>query len=85
MQRLSIDISKTNFMIIKSPKKRLTKKVDIKFSNNENSYTSIKKKNHVKFLGVFIDDNLLQKYHMSLCSHLSRSAGILLKLTTLFL
>ena len=79
--RLSINFRKTNFMIIKSPKKRLTKNVDIKLQNNENSYTSIEKKDHVKFLGVFIDENLSWKYHISfLSSRLSRSAGVFLKL-----
>lgn len=79
--RLSINLKKTNFMIIKSPKKTMTKKVDIKLLNKENSYISIEKKDHVKFLGVFIDDNLSWKYHISsLCSRLSRNAGIFLKL-----
>ena len=68
-------------MIIKSPKKRLTKNVDIKLQTNVNSYISIEKKDHVKFLGVFIDENLSWKYHISfLSSRLSRSAGIFLKL-----
>ena len=79
--RLSINIQKTNFMIIKSPHKKLTKNVEIKISNKDGSYTSIDKKSYIKYLGVMIDENITWKPHIAfICSRLARNAGIFLKL-----
>ena len=48
--------------------------------NDGESY-SLEQKDHVKYLGVIIDDKLNWKYHISfLCSKISRNTGIFYKL-----
>ena len=74
--KLSINIKKTNYMIFKSRQKKL---------NNPNLRISIhgeliKQKHSVKFLGVFVDENLDWKEHIHIISgKISRSIGILSK------
>lgn len=60
--KLSINLKKTNFMIIKSPWKKLTYSPDIKIYNDDGTSTSLEKKDHIKYLGVIIDDTISWKY-----------------------
>ena len=74
--KLSINIKKTNYMIFKSRQKKL---------NNPNLCMSIhseliEQKRSIKFLGVFVDENLDWKEHIHIISgKISRSIGILSK------
>ena len=76
--KLSINIKKTNYMIFKSRQKKL---------NNPNLRISIhgeliEQKRSVKFLGVFVHENLDWKEHIHIISgKISRSIGILSKST----
>ena len=67
-------------MIIKSAKKKLPNPLNLKLTNKDGSSYLLGKKDHIKFLGVFLN-NTLWKYQIShICSRMSRNAGILLKL-----
>ena len=80
VNKLSINMSKTNFMIIKSPKKKYMS-VDIHIKTKDESCHSLDRKDHIKYLGVMIDTSLSWKYHVSyICSRISRNIGILSKL-----
>ena len=75
INRLSLNISKTNFVIFHSNNKP-TVPVTI-LINNE----AIDKVKHVKYFGVLIDSQLTLKHHIDeLNKKVSRSIGILYKL-----
>ena len=72
--RLSLNIKKTQYMVF-SRKKRTDKKIYIKINNH-----SISETKSSKFLGVYIDNCLNWKKHLSYtASKLARGIGILLK------
>jgi hypothetical protein len=78
--KLSINFSKTNFMIVKSARKK-DMQIDIKIQNADGSCVSLERKDHIKYLGVMIDDTISWKYHIPyICSRVSRGIGILSKL-----
>jgi hypothetical protein len=80
VNKLSINMFKTNFMIIKSPKKK-DMSVDIHIKTKDGSCHSLDLKDHIKYLGVMIDASLSWKYQVSyICSRISRNIGILSKL-----
>ena len=72
--KLSINVKKTNYTIFKARQKKLT-------LNNSNIIINkyvIERKMNLKFLGVFIDENLNWKQHIHvICGKLSRSIGII--------
>jgi len=76
MNKLSLNVKKTNFMIFKnkhSPKKVI--EINIFIDNNK-----IEKVTTTKFLGVLIDDNLSWKSHTShICKIISKYNGIIRK------
>lgn len=81
INKLSINIKKTNFMIIKSPRKKEIGNINIKLTNKDGTTNSLEKKDHIKYLGVFIDDKLSWKYHVAyVCSRIARNIGIFYKL-----
>ena len=76
LNKLSINLKKTNYMIIKSPKKKtnITSDVNLKLTNNDGSTYGLEKRTYIKYLGVFIDDTLSWKHQMSyLCTRISRN------------
>jgi len=78
--KLSINTSKTNYMIVKSARKR-DGQINIKIPTDYNSEISIERKNCIKYLGVMIDDSISWKQHISfVCSRISRNTGIIAKL-----
>ena len=78
--KLSINFSKTNYMIIKSSRKT-SENIEIKLQNMDGSCHLLRKKDHIKYLGVMIDESLSWKYHISyICSRVSRNIGIISKL-----
>ena len=71
--KLTINIKKTNFLIFKSRQKKLMKEnLNIKIMKE-----SITQRQSIKFLGVFVDQNLNWKEHIHIISgKISRSIGI---------
>ncbi len=58
--KLALNLSKTNFMIMSSPRSR----INVNVYKVNNSY-NIEGVNQCKFLGVIIDDKMTWKHHMS--------------------
>ena len=80
--KLSINVDKTNFMIMGTPQKTLKFKNDISVLLDGRCLSRV---NKTKFLGVIIDENLSFKYHVEAISNtISRNIGILNKLNILF-
>ena len=68
-------------MIIRSPQKKIQHTFNIKFTNKDGSSFSLEKKDHVKYLGVLIDEKLTWKNQISyICSRISKNTGIFLQL-----
>ena len=64
--KLSLNIKKSNFVILRPRQKKLNHQVNLKvFDHHNNSYISLKCKNYVKYLGVLIDENIYSKYHIA--------------------
>ena len=81
VNKLSINHKKTNFMITKSAQKRLNTAITVTIPDNEGSNFYIEQKDHIKYLGVMIDENVNWKHHISfICSQISRNTGIFHKL-----
>ena len=80
INKLSLNLEKTNYMIIKSPrKKEIT--INIFLRNNDGTNYSLKRKDHIRYLGVMIDDSVSWKYHIAfISSKISRNIGIFAKL-----
>jgi hypothetical protein len=73
--KLSLDISKSKYMLISSSNK-LKVNLDIKIGN-----ISLKQSEFVKYLGIYIDQNLTWKSHINYISKkISKSVGIISKL-----
>ena len=82
LNKLSINIKKTNYMIVKSPEKK-SGNINIKLPNKDGNSDIIEKKEHIKYLGVLLDEKLSWKHHYSInyvCSRLARNTGIFSKL-----
>ena len=80
LNKLSINIKKTNYMIVKSPKKK-SGNINIKLPNKDGNSDIIEKKDHIKYLGVLLDKKLSWKHHIAyVCSRLARNTGIFSKL-----
>ena len=78
--KLSINFSKTNFMIVNSPRKR-DLAVNIKIENVDGTSYLLERKDRVKYLGVLLDDTVSFKHDISYAaSRISRSNGIIAKL-----
>ena len=70
INKLSINLKKTNYTIVKSPRKK-NMNVNINITNRDGSCHSLERKDHVKYLGVMIDSALTWKYHISYQCELS--------------
>ena len=76
VNKLSLNIDKTNFIIFKSPRHFSPDKVSIKIGNFPINQTC-----YVKFLGVLLDENLSWKYHLTeLSKKLARTCGMFFKI-----
>ena len=76
--KLALNIEKTNFALFHSAVKKITEPIVLKFGRKK-----VTRANHVKFLGVPLDETLSWKFHLS--RKLSRSVGIFYKLSLFFL
>ena len=76
VNRLALNVSKTNFVIFRSTKKPLNHNVVLIMNRK-----ALEQKDHVKYLGVLMDEHLLWKYQViSVSKKISRGTGILAKL-----
>ena len=80
INKLFINTSKTNFMMVKSTRKKDIP-ISINIRNSDGSFYSLKRKQCIKYLPVMIDECLSWKYHISfVCSRTSRNTGMMGKL-----
>ena len=80
INKLSINFTKTNFMIIESSKKK-NQEVNIKIENVDGICHFLQRKDRIKYLGVLIDETASFKHHISyVCTRISRNNGIKAKL-----
>ena len=76
VNRLSLNIDKTNFIIFHPYNKPLKQHVTIKINKK-----AINEKESIKYLGVLVDSSLSWKYQISnLIKKISRAIGIMCKL-----
>ena len=74
--KLSLNISKSNFVIFHPPQKKVNDPIKLYVNN-----TLLEEKNHVKYLGIMMDNNLNWKSHATyIAKKIKRSIGILSKL-----
>lgn len=77
--RLSLNVSKTEFIIFKPPKKSLKERFTLKLNR-----TVLFESTKIKCLGVIVDDRLTWKYHIfELRKKISKSTGIIYKMSKL--
>ena len=80
VNKLSLNIGKTNFFIFKSPKHSTHQTMNIKMGNQP-----IKNTCYVKFLGILLDENLTWKYHLTeISKKLARTCGMFFKVRHYF-
>ena len=80
INKLSINMDKTNFMVVKSVRKKDIP-ISLNIISSDGSIYSLERKQCIKYLGVMIDESLSWKYHISfVCSRISRNTGIISKL-----
>ena len=80
INKLSINMGKTNFMVVKSVRKKDIP-ISLNIISSDGSIYSLERKQCIKYLGVMIDESLSWKYHISfVCSRISRNTGIISKL-----
>ena len=76
INRLALNIGKTNFVIFRSPQKALNHNVTLLMNKK-----ALQQKDHVKYLGVLLDEHLSWKYQIkSIALKVSRGLGIIAKL-----
>ena len=76
---LSLNISKTNYIIFHSPAMPIPTDIVIKIGREH-----VTRSNYVKFLGMLLDENLSWKFHLfELSKKLARTCGILFKIRDL--
>ena len=74
--RLSLNISKTNYVIFHSKVRKIDEFIRIKIGSK-----TIKRENYVKYLGILVDSALTWKPHITqLSKKLFRSVGIFFKI-----
>ena len=76
VNRLSLNIDKTNFVVFHPYNKPLKQKITLKLHKN-----AISEKEHVKYLGIMIDSTLTWRAHIdNVSSKISRAIGLLYKI-----
>jgi len=66
INKLSIKFKKTNYLIVKSPRKK-NANVNVTITNRDGSCHSLEWKDHIKYLGVMIDSALLGQITSHMC------------------
>ena len=74
--RLSLNVSKTEFIVFRPPKKSLMSRIVLKLNG-----TKIFESPKIKYLGIILDSQLTWKYHIhELSKKLNRAVGMLYKI-----
>ena len=77
--RLSLNVSKTEFIIFKPPRKRLVKRITLKLN-----WTTLFESTKIKYLGIIMDDRLTWKHHIyELRKKINKSVGIIYQMKNL--
>ena len=77
VNRLSINFSKTNFMIIKSQKKK-DDQVNINIESADGTVNVLHRRQKIKYLGVFLDETMSFNHHISyICTSIAQNDGII--------
>ena len=74
LNKLSLNLTKTHFILFKSSRKKLRNKFTIKIKDK-----IISQVRHTKFLGVIIDEHLSWKEHNNVANKISKFTGLLCK------
>ena len=61
---IEINLKKTNYMIVKSPKKIIDIPINITLPDTEVNNYSLERKDHIKYLGLMVDDKINRKHHI---------------------
>ena len=79
--KLSLNVKKSHFVIFHPYQRKLNYLVHLKvFDNDSKTFISFEHKNHVKYLGILIDSNLIWKNHIShVASKISKTIGTISK------
>ena len=84
INKLSINMGKTNFMVIKSARK-IDMEIILNINNSDGSSHVLERKQCIKYLGVMVDESFTWKYHIAIvCSRISRNIGIISKLLCIY-
>ena len=79
--KLSLNESKSNFVIFHPYQRKLNREVNLKILDNDSELVSLERKTYVKYLGVLIDGNLSWKHHINYIStKISKGIGIIARL-----
>ena len=80
--KLSLNVSKSNFVIFHPYQRKLYREVNLKIlDNNSEQLVSLERKTYVKYLGVLIDGNLSWKHHINyIFTKISKGIGIIARL-----
>ena len=79
VNKLSINFTKTNFMIVKSVRKRLNIPIDIVLPDKNGLLFHLKQQDYIKYLRILLDDKMNWQYHIaSVCARVAQSTGIFL-------
>ena len=74
--RLSLNVSKTNYVIFHSPSRRIDEFIRIKLGSK-----TLTRVDYIKYLGVLVDSTLSWKPHITaLSKKLARTTGIFFKI-----
>ena len=80
INKLSLNIDKTNLIILKSPRHSSSEIINIKIGN-----LPVKETCYVNFLGALLDENLSWKYHLTeLSKKLARTCAMFFKVRHFF-
>ena len=80
--KLSLNIKKTNYIIFHPYQKRINYNICIKaYDSRTKTFFDLERKDHVKYLGVIIDEHLSWKHHINyIALKISRNIGIISRL-----
>ena len=79
--KLSLNVSKSNFVIFYPYQRKLNHEVNLKILDNNSELVSLERKTYVKCLGVLIDRNLSWKHHINYIStKICKGIGIVARL-----
>ena len=82
VNKLTLNTKKSNYVIFRPYQRKLVYSVNIQmFDNSTHTITSLKCKEHVKYLGILLDSNLSWKFHIEYVAlKISKILGVIARL-----